>query len=511
MRFEDPSQDEDTPLRPVSIVPPPDRTSRAIRTKLLMLFAMLVMVIVLMKEAGKPERWEWMGFETPKAIEMELDDARPLATSIPTESDRTLANSSGNQSSLSATPEPDPPVQSSRPITISANQFGSARATNPAEPVVSFARADVQADYPVAAVEFWNSLFRRLKPDQQTTLVRLLKYMRLGVVLPEDQQPAARQLVRLLRSHREQFHQTLFDQLALAADGTPEKNRLADEMYESQAIWDKKIAPAIDAASRGVDFTIAQRQAVVRLQQVLDPLLYERVQDRTSLGWTGDSAAWIRIWEKVKNDEMPTGRPVTRIELMGQPQFYRGQPVVVEGWVRSASRKTLGPESELGIPCYYVLWIRPRETKLGPYCVYSMTLPDGFPSVTESFSDVNEHVRVSGYSFKIRNYVAADSSVDECPVIIAPGLERVVKSQFTSVNRWQPSRSTLTFAFILIPLLASGLAWLAFRTSRTRQYVPGATSQQRIDQALNNLVNDPRVQTEREKVMSLYESETHDQ
>ena len=74
MRFDDPSQDKDAPIRPASIIPSADRTSRAIRFKLLMLFSMLILVIVLMKEAGKPERWEWMGFETPKTVEIEVDD-----------------------------------------------------------------------------------------------------------------------------------------------------------------------------------------------------------------------------------------------------------------------------------------------------------------------------------------------------------------------------------------------------------------------------------------------------
>ena len=75
MKFDRSSQDEDAPFRPHSIVPSADRTSRAIRTKLLMLFAMLILVIVLMKEAGKPERWEWMGFETPDTVEIDLDDS----------------------------------------------------------------------------------------------------------------------------------------------------------------------------------------------------------------------------------------------------------------------------------------------------------------------------------------------------------------------------------------------------------------------------------------------------
>ena len=510
MRFDD-SIEEDDPIPKKSIVPSPDRTSRTIRVKLLMLFAMLIAVMVLMKEAGKPERWEWMGFEKPNTIKIEGDVWNSESGSIPADSGQAIVESQPNKPNRSATSAADTSVQSSGPITISVNQFGPTGETSATQPVVRFDVPGIQPDYPVAAAAFWNSTFRRLNSDQQTILLRLLKNMRHGQVLAADQQPSAQQIVRWLQSHREQFHQTLFDELALTADGTPEKTRLANEMYESQEIWEKKIAPAMEAASHGDDFTMAQSQAVWRLQRVLDPLLYQQVQDRTSLGWKGDSAAWIRIWEKVTSDELPTYKPVSRIELMGQPKVYRGEPVTVGGWVRLARKKTLGPESELGLSHYYILWVRPQETTLGPFCIYTMTLPEGFPTVTETFSEVNENVRVNGYSFKVRNYIADGSSVSECPVIISRGLAEVKTPEFSSVNRWQPSRSTLTITFILIPLLAIGMAWLAFRNSKTRRYMPSKNSRQKIDQSLSSLANDPRVQTEREKVMSLYESETHDQ
>lgn len=511
MRFDDSFQEEDAPVRPKSIVPSFDRTSRTIRIKLLMLFAMLVMVVVLMKEAGKPERWEWMGFVAPKSVEIDIDASSEQGDSDENASEQSSASFLPENPGSSTNSRADAPDQPSRPITISANQSGSASGENLTAPVVSFDLPTVQPEYPVAAVVFWHSTFRRLNSDQQSTLLRLLKSIRVGQVIPQDQRPATQQLARQIRHHREQFHQSLFDKLALAADGTAEKTQLAEEMYESQEIWDKKIWPAIDAASRGTDFTMGQQLAVLCLQEVLDPLLYRQVQDRTSLGWAGDSAAWIRIWEKITSDETPKGDPVTRIELMGQPTLYRGRPVTVEGWVRSARKKILGPESKLGLSHYYILWVRPRETKLGPFCVYSMKIPEGFPPVTESFGDVNESVRVSGYSFKIRNYIAVDSSVAECPVIIAPNLERMKITEFTSVNRWQPSRSTLTIAFILIPLIATGLAWMAFRTSKTRQFVPGKKSQKKIDQSLSDLANNPLVQTEHEQVMSLYETDPHDQ
>jgi hypothetical protein len=353
-------------------------------------------------------------------------------------------------------------------------------------------------------------MFRKMNPAQQRDLLRILKYMRTGQSIPEADRSAAQQLIRLLQLQRDQFHQQLFDELAVASDGTAEKTRLADEMFESQEMWDKKVAPSISAALQGEELTMGQLKAVMQLQNAVDPILLQQVKDRTAIGWSGDSAAWKRIWEKVTTQQPPVADRVMHIELMGQPDVYRGKAVEVEGWVRSARQEMLGADSELGLSHYFILWIRPRETKLGPFCIYTQSLPAGFPSIPESFVDINESIRVQGYFFKIRNYVAADSSVKNCPLIIAANIEEVKLQNFTSVTNWTPSRTTLTIAFILIPLIATGLAWLVFRNSRTRPYVPGKKTRSKIDKSLQALVTDPNVQTDREKIMSLYESDSKD-
>jgi hypothetical protein len=118
---------------------------------------------------------------------------------------------------------------------------------------------------------------------------------------------------------------------------------------------------------------------------------------------------------------------------------------------------------------------------------------------------MNENVRIRGYFFKVRNYVAADQSVRNCPLIVAAELESVRPTEFTSVNNWQPSSSTLVIAFILIPIIATGLAWFVFQTSKTRPFVPGNVANSKIVNTLNQLVNDPKVQTEREQVDLLNE------
>ena len=497
MRFDTiPDDDDDRPIKPTSSLPSPDQTSRAVRMRLVMLLTMLVMVFYAMIEAGKPERWEWMGFDRlPNNAErtLEIDDA-----SLPTQPDNTATTTPAN------VPSDSESVDKTRESP--AISFQSENSRQSSNPIVRIGLD--AADYPPAAVTFWDATYRKLSDDQQHRLLLLLKRMRLSQTIPEPERDATKVLVGLLAQQRSQFHQKLFDQLATTSEGTEEKSKIANDLYESQAKWDDTVLPAMKAAVQGQDFTISQQNAIVQLQEVLDPLLYQEVHDQTSIGWSGDGAAWKRIWEKITSHEMPPGESVSHIQLMSQPEIYRGKPVTTQGWVRSARKKTLPGDSTIGLPHYYILWVRPKESKLGPYCVYSMTLPDGFPALSNEFSAVNENVLITGYSFKVRTYVAADSSVKNSPVVLAPTVKRIETRNFVSANQWHPSRPTLIVAFILIPLLATGLAWWAFLASGSKKHEPGKKMKAHINQSLNDLTNDPNIETDRERVMKLYDAET---
>lgn len=492
MHIENSTNDMDDPIRPKSVVPPQNYGTRAIRLRLLSLFGMLILVIVLMKEAGKPERWEWMGFEKTQKIELEEDN---------------LAARSQDDFDLSPEKPDDVAVPLDTPISLGDN----VASPSPREFAgLSESQFRSNVAFPASAVAFWEPLFRKMNSQQRQTLLQLLKSMRQGSPIGSNQMETASALVETLQRQRQDFHQRLLDQLAVTPNGSTEKKRIANDLYESQELWDKKVFPAMSAAARGEDITISQQQTILGLQEVIDPLLLQLVQDRTSIGWTGDSAAWKRLWEKSLSQLPAEFEAVSRIQLMSQPDFYRGQPITVAGWVRSARREVLSGDSELGIPGYYILWIRPKESKLGPYCVYTHTLPEGFPPISDQFSDVNEHVQVSGYFFKVRTYVAGDASVQNCPVIIAQAMEPIEAVSFTSVNRWKPTRTTLVVLLALIPVIATCLAWWAFRTSETRRYTPGLGTQKRINDSLDELAGDPRVQTDREKIMSLYETDGQD-
>ena len=491
--------------------------SKAVAPQLLVLVAMLLLVIFAMNEAGKPENWEWMGFEKQAPPSAAGDDSS--SSQITAESSKSISEATEElrfKSTLAQSPVglPDQPAKDSQNDSIELDpDLGSIRAS------LADAQSKQALNESVSASEFWRSIFGKMKPEQQANFLKMVRSMRHGEKLDPELSESCGSLVTVIARNRERYHQELFDQLTLAIEGSEEKKKLSSDLFESQALWDEKILPAFKATVKGEDFTLAQLQAVNRLQATLDPILFDQVQDKTAIGWTGDAEAWKRVWEMVlsrapgnlvPNHTPPNYKPVERIELMSQPKHYRGSPINVEGRVRAARIDKLDEGSELGIPHRYILWVKPKETNQGPFCIYAHELPDGFPELSDRFQDLDEHVQIDGYFFKIRTYVAADSSATTCPLIVASKLKRI--AAVGSVNNWQPSRALFIGLLLMMPILATAIAWWAFRSTKTQSYQPGAKTAGKIDQSLQDLTSDPNVQTDREKIRALYDYdfEAHD-
>ncbi len=334
------------------------------------------------------------------------------------------------------------------------------------------AEADDGEHYPVAAQEFWMATLDKMSAKQRRTLFRFLKSIRLERVVPDLNRNEFQDLVDQMAVRRARFHREMFDQLAMIPSGSEEKTQLANELFESQEVWEQKILPAFQAVLKGEDFTVAQLRQIERLQQVLDPLVNAFVEDGTAIGWEGDSTAWLRMWERVIGQDLGQPLDASHLQLSSQPGFYRGRAVNIAGWVRSARREEL-TDSELGVDHYFILWLRPADTNLAPYCLYALELPANFPEVTNEFRDLNERVRVTGLFFKIRAYIDASSESNECPVILAKTFELKPDVSPLAVNAWQPSRVTLMGLLFLMPVAGdsdrlAGLSGLTIESISTR-------------------------------------------
>ena len=249
------------------------------------------------------------------------------------------------------------------------------------------------------------------------------------------------------------------------------------------------------------------------------PAAWKLVTDDTAVGHVGDSGAWADAWRLVNEatlSVLTTADQVQRIQLMSQPDAYRRRWVQFEGWVRSA-RFVDRPIAALGQSAddyqgkvgHYEFWIRPEETNAGPYCVYSLNLPAGFPEVGKEYQTLNEKVRVVACFFKNRSYVSADSKPSVCPLVLAASFTRLGnqgaadQDGASSTEPWVPDIPTMIGIAIVLALLAAVLAWLAKRTTQSPRYQPGAQVTEQIHDGLDQLTDDPNVMTEREKVQLL--------
>ena len=492
LQFDDNDLDtlEKDPSKPL-LTPRPYGAGR-VRLRLMMLVGMLGLVIVAMNEAGKPENWAWMGFDK-QPIEVELPTDKnakkhlvPLnAEGIPpgSESTRSTTNNSGN--SISIVPEQDP--------VVSLSQL-----------------QPLKVDYPKAATRFWRQTFSSLSSEQRKTLLLWTRTIRAGHEDDGQKKEAPSDLLLLLSKQRELFHQKMFDEITRIPDGDNEKQELSEQYHQSEAIWRDHILPALASTSQGQDVTIGQQQKVKQLQVVLDRLLANQVEDRTTVGWKGDRDAWVRYWENcLSSSPSDQAVSVSRLQLMSQPKYYRGKPIKLSGWVRAGKRVSVSEDSAIGLPAYYELWLRPENSNVGPICVCCAELPDGFPELGESFQSLNQKASFSGIFFKVRKYVTNERAVEYCPVVIsrtlAPIKTEVISSQVDS-DKASIGWHWLFPAVIVLPVFAVFIAWAVFRDTEVTKRDESPQRKKELGHSLEALKENNDVETDLERIIKLEES-----
>lgn len=503
LQFDAPSSDT-ADNQEKSLLQPRPFPAASIRLKLIMLVAMLGLVIVAMNEAGKPENWAWMGFETPE-LEIEVNADRVPDNQPKTK--RSPRSKPGKADAKTNSPSLD------RPITPKSTKSFSIVGSEDTNPSASLLNRN-KIDYPQAAAKFWNQTLPGLKADSRQQILRWTQQLRTGKTQANKTTHSAavlRQLIKL----RDQYHQQLFDQLTLIPAQHPDKRTASEAYYDSESLWREQILPALSAAAKGEDITMAQQQSILRLQSVLDRIIADQVKDQTTIGWVGDSNAWIRFWERVLSENAPEPTEVQRIQLMSQPQYYRGQWVELAGWIRAVKKVQLKENSATGLPCYYELWLRPSDTNVGPICVCSATLPAGLvkdpDSVTDDFQSANYKVSLSGIFFKVRKFVNNGKQVEYSPVVICKDLAALTQPTTPVDSKNDASSATnppwLIPTVIGLPVIAVLLAWGMFRSADFRSHTPGERTQQRIGKSLNALKDDPDIQTDLERVIKLEQAE----
>lgn len=384
-------------------------STRGIESRLLFLTGMFVLVLMLMHEAGKPQRWKWLGaFQPNQAATFGTQDAGQLDTRL-----RPPGKPSPNAESVAirgpASPLPDRPVE-----TRSSDAAPTPQGT---------------------LTEMWSRLLAALSTDDQACFFKLLKAAR------DDQPPQAADRQRWPRvlAQIEQGWQAYRTQSLPANDSpTPplneESQRARPEAFEQlPSQWSERLQPALAAIGNGAALTSQQRQALGELQSTLDTVFLGEIRDNTVFT-PSEQNAWFRLLETLQRSdveqlERDSCGPVGFVQLYREPNAYRGRLVTVRGTVRLGYYRP-APQNVYGIAGYYMLWLRPVGST-NPIVIYSLDVPVGFPDVKAIEAagrkpELHEDVEFTGYFFKRWAYRAEDGT-RLAPLVLA------------KTPRWQPS------------------------------------------------------------------------
>ncbi len=431
------------------------------------LFAALVLVLIAMKEAKKPERWAWLGWHEKRA--------EPLLTESP--SHGPPMNRSDTASPLAASIEP-----------------GAGQALPPQEEA-SFVQ------------RFWSRSYRNLSLTEKKRLNQVLREALQPGQSGREMDPGFQAMIEKMERLGDDSQAELLGEISLLAPDSEHKRRLSQQLIDFQEHWRAFKVAAVRGA-QGEPLEAEQVGALQQIQTLLDPTVFEQVRDRTPVVRPADGPAWLRTWQRIQSESPEvagtgTDLLVSHIQLVSQPESYRGKWVEISGTLRGASQIEVR-RNELGIDHYYVLWIEPSDTDVSPYCVYCLKLPAELSHVGKEFATLSEDVLVRGIFFKLRSYETTEQEMAVCPLILAETCQRLPPQQVVARQVWQPPTWLLVALVVLMPVVAVGIAVGVYQMTRTVQYTISTKSEQRLAGDLERLARDGAVKSDAERVRELY-------
>lgn len=400
---------------------PPDYFARSVQFRLLMVTSSLMLVIIMMFEARKPETWEWMWAGSSRQPAAPQQDTRLQGGQ--------LVNSEPAEVSPAAVTRSEP---------------------TPAERV---------------RLHAWKQILDALTREERLALDAVLHSARTGR-RPEDRVLKTWQTtLPKIESAWGEYIQEARSALEPGGRLTPaEVNSWQDTLDQVDREWSRTLGPSL-AELREASTVVTPE--LRELHALLNQVSLQEVEDDT-VPLPAEQFAWFRLLADLHvaspaEVEAASVGQVSFLQLFRQPDAYRGQVVSIRGTARRAYRVS-APSNAFGITHYFVFWVQPGGEQLAPYIVYSLELPAGFPAVPEKGAlgdtSLTEPVEFTGYFFKRQAYRARDG-VRTSPVLLAkvPGWSPPERNEIASL----PSFSFLAIAISVAGGLAAVLAWLAYR------------------------------------------------
>jgi hypothetical protein len=154
----------------------------------------------------------------------------------------------------------------------------------------------------------------------------------------------------------------------------------------------------------------------------IDPQLLASIQDNTYFR-NSEQDAWFHFlgtMQRLPADEISAAHSIEAnyVQLVDQPDFYRGKLVKVYGYVRQVSEQ-MPAKNDLGIDKYYRIVVQPTDGSYWPIFVYCLELPR---ELGLGESATGGHMKVTGLFFKKLSYRWQDG-LGTAPVIVAKSID----------------------------------------------------------------------------------------
>ncbi|MDP1564398.1 MAG: hypothetical protein Q8M16_23710 [Pirellulaceae bacterium] len=212
-------------------------------------------------------------------------------------------------------------------------------------------------------------------------------------------------------------------------------------------------------------------------EKFLDPHLLSTIADGSRLGRPEERAAWLRFVQNARPRSSNEPRPekaelITRQNLLGQPNAFRGHRVRLTGTIR---RVELVRQSDpvvaksMAADEYAVVWLQPAVSGQGPYCIYC-TSDATLKQMAESTPDPRRMASVEALFFKLYPYTTNSGKTAVCPLLVTDTVELTELRPDTPQTTLDSSQWIMVIAGI--SLLAVGLATAGWYSTRYRSANP---------------------------------------
>ncbi|MGI9517442.1 MAG: hypothetical protein ACR2NP_10370, partial [Pirellulaceae bacterium] len=333
IKFTIPIRDDEERDEDSAPLPPRERITRTPRSvyggaagiRLGLLCLLLVMVIMAMNQAAKPASWNWL-FQFDKV-------------DLPAE---TAADDT------SAEPDSAAKIDAGNAHAVNKNTLWDVRLET--------------ASAPQLERHFWKQLLEQMDGPQQVRLFNLVEAVAKQNGLPAGSTAATRPVITRVKSFRQKFAGRLDP---------------SERLNEFQQTWIGSLLPAFEAIVGDEPDLALVDDRVRQLVPALKQASAELIKDKTPVGRVKEAYAWFSAWSEVFDQplEQDTHQSATVTQLLSQPEAWRGQTLRVDGTALRVERVEAS-HNALGIQRYYVIWIKPNDPSIYPYCVYTLMAPE---------------------------------------------------------------------------------------------------------------------------------------